>query len=221
MTENFIHTEGILSREHRLLVQLILDLFSEATGQVLAYYDPEGNTGWCSGDEVFSPLCRYLKGQTNLWQLCEDDHKRRTSAEYFGKKNKQTFDICHLGLWNISHPIYVNGRFYGSLLTGQKKLSAKDKLDASEKQLVQRLSELKNNGLISDAIELKIKNYFNKVDIIDNFQTDILSRLITIETRLGLTVDILLGSTDLPLGGFWNSVMSKYGWETIFPFASV
>lgn len=175
-----------LGDDYRTLVQLILDLFSEATQKVVAYYDTEGKSDWCACEEVFSPLCYYLRRKRNsdLWKLCEDDHRRRTAEHYFSDQKYKDGDICHLGLWNLSRPIYVNDKFYGTLITGQRLLSNETKYNKSIKQFCTRVNELVDEGLISTEEKEKLTSLFYKSEKINDFDLDLIGKLINIESNI-------------------------------------
>ncbi|MFZ5907301.1 MAG: PocR ligand-binding domain-containing protein [Nitrospirota bacterium] len=174
----------IADKEITDLVGLMLDLFSETTNCVIAIYDIEGKGRWSSPETLFSPLCTYCHHTPRLWDLCEIDHKKRTSERYFAGSDGPTTAMCHFGLWNISHPIYMGEKFYGAIITGQRKLSAIKASNESNTCFEERLGELKEKELITMSEAENLRTAFNSVAVLDEFPALWVQKMADIDNRL-------------------------------------
>jgi len=182
--DNSRYKKGVIHEELTTIIGLLLDLFTENTGYVVVLYDSDGNEKWCAFEQNFSPLCNYLKHNPQLWKLCCMDHVNRASINNFKNKVRKKEQICHLGLWNISYPLFVEDSFYGALLTGQKLILKNNYIALSEDKFTARLKELRALNLIDNEIEITLKEKFEKVDKIDSFPSHILDKLSAFEGRL-------------------------------------
>lgn len=176
----------ILIDDFKEIIQLILNLFAEKTKHAIAYYDEEGSSNWCSQQDSFSPLCSYINLGANeeLKILCEIDHRNRSSESFFAQKNSPIIKKCHFGLKNLSKPIYLDEKFKGALLTGQKRpeelydsIDSVDIFNAETKRLL-------DEKIINENEKQKLWDKFNETKFIRNFDVEFVESIIEIEKKL-------------------------------------
>lgn len=125
---------GIFNTDYsipRKIIGVLLDIYAEQTGLPVAFYDALRNDFIWSTKGEYSPVCLCLNQKgfpLEEGSICENDHLARCQS------TKQTIEMCHVGLWNISFPIIVNNRNVGTLLSGQRRLNDPEKSCKSEAQ---------------------------------------------------------------------------------------
>jgi signal transduction histidine kinase len=174
--------KGFINEDLKDVIVLLLDLFSDQTGLVIALYGSDGKEVWCKCEGRFSSMCGYIKKKPHLWKLCQHDHSSRASINQFQTDEKADITICHLGLSNITLPICHENVFYGSLLTGQKIIA--ESKSTSGEVFSRRTTFLMNQGLITIEEANILNRHFENVDVIENFPKEDIERLVNIETRL-------------------------------------
>ena len=70
----------------------------------------------------FCKLCEVICKEKNLGRLCRADHLRRGINYKYAKQ----INICHVGLFNVSFPIEVDGEPVASILLGQIKIKGRE-----------------------------------------------------------------------------------------------
>lgn len=149
------------------LIKGILNLYSHTYDIpiVLVY---NNSIVWQTSEAYCSPFCRLLN---NLHpNLCKIDHLERA------KLTEAKVTLCHAGLWNYVVPIKQGGKFVGALLTGQRRLSGK------EKESFDIIKKFKS--LLSEDDYSKLEKSYYDTPIIPGFKTQSLEDLKFIEERL-------------------------------------
>ncbi|GAB6144024.1 PocR ligand-binding domain-containing protein [Desulfocicer niacini] len=185
-------SRGFVTDNNLSIIHQIFTSYQIDTNLQIALYDGSGKVIW--GDRSkFSPICEFFLKNTLLRQECESNHEHRTSSAFFNGSDAPVVKRCHCGLYNISLPIFHDGFFYGSLITGQVKLTKRDNISKSDSQFNLKLSELKERYEIHpDAIQ-GIKKAYSSVKRIENFDDQIRTRLLEAKNSL---VDIIEHTTN-------------------------
>lgn len=70
--------------------------------------------------ELFSKICREFRGSCEECEkACENCDSQITLKYYEGEWNGPKLYHCHLGLWDMTYPLYAGGRLVGVLFGGQ------------------------------------------------------------------------------------------------------
>ena len=181
--------KATINKDITQMINDILHIFSNETGLAIFFFDSEGSEVLSQHKKSLSPLCSYLKSHDKLWTYCCKDHSKRASIEEYGSDGKYKINMCHLGLYNVGYPIVHDNKFYGCLLTGQKRLNSKEKLNRSEQKFNERVLFFLKNNLITPDEERTIRDHYNQVHKINNFHEATLNRLVNIEKNFITTLD--------------------------------
>jgi signal transduction histidine kinase/ligand-binding sensor protein len=185
----------IIELEIRNITSLILDVCSTSAKCSFSLYDNNGDGIWSSIEKYLSPLCQYCKNDTNLWELCEIDHKKRACIKRFSNDFNEKLDICHFGLYNLCHPIVINNVFYGSILTGQKRFSSDSN---SEEHVVftNRINELCEKDIINEQQKNVLINLYKKIKPHEEIAPDIFHNIKIIEDNLSKAISNIINRVE-------------------------
>ncbi len=184
--------KDFFSAEMKSIIVPLLDFFSSSQNLVIAMYTGSGRELWTTHLNLVSPLCEYMRSRSDLWALCHLDHALRSSQTNFGGSQDPKPSTCHLGLWNLAHPISYGGIYYGALITGQRMLRNPEAMATSDARFYTRIEELKNDNVIDSTTEAKMREIFSSVQQIDSFPADSFKALAAIERSLiGVISDLL------------------------------
>lgn len=114
--------------------------------------------------ETFTGFCGLMQSFPEGATACSDDHNKRALAG-----DDDILDLCHMGLFNYSHPIIFNNERVGALLAGQRKINGRE--SESLEIFNRKLSELNWN----DRIKTELRNSFSQIELIESdiFETNI------------------------------------------------
>jgi len=94
-------------------------------------------------DKVFYPLCAHYRNQKecNCEKFCRDFDKEIALKYYRGDWKGQKLYRCHLGLWDMTYPLYIGNNLVGILYGGQVvvkdgTVSWRDELSSIEDEVV-------------------------------------------------------------------------------------
>lgn len=98
----------------REVVELLLELYSAATGHAVGLYEGSRVIIPTLCLERFRPYCKKLRSYPEGRKWCDADHQRRGA-----NARQEGFEVCHAGLFNYTLPIEIEGEWMGTLLCGQ------------------------------------------------------------------------------------------------------
>lgn len=134
-----LEPQSLLEIVPREILQSLMQgfFFGQRAGMVLIYdhgIHPNGelilerlepveveSAEWRARSQNFNPFCAKFRETPEHDVLCEACDLRRARSVFSGSAQKTRY-VCHMGLFDMTIPINVNGRIRGVLIGGQKIL---------------------------------------------------------------------------------------------------
>ena len=137
------------------IIELLLDFYAEKTSLPIAYYDIHKRNFIWSTKGIYSKLCEELNnrcvGDDVFCNQCKSDHEKRCLDP------SGSFQMCHVGLWNIALPVMIGEKIVGALLSGQRRVSDVDMSDKSLETFNNYIGGIRDN----DKKNILIENFSN------------------------------------------------------------
>lgn len=168
-----------LRKNDKKIIKMLLDIYADATGLPVAYYDTHSNQYIWSSKGNYGPLCvelngKFIKPETSDKE-CAQDHTNRCNNPS-GK-----MEICHVGFWNVALPIKFGEMVVGTLLSGQRKINSPQMMRNSE-EAFRHFNERQTD----ENQKAKFEALFNDTPSVveEDFHTHLLENLRKIQEHL-------------------------------------
>jgi signal transduction histidine kinase/ligand-binding sensor protein len=132
----------------------------------------------CSGDlnnkKNYHPFCNYYRNICKLEDKCIQFDKKIVKKYYYEKNRLPLLYCCHMQMWDMAYPIWVNGSLYGVVFAGQVLIARQEK-DINWKIEFKEISEfIDYDSIILDNEKTVHLNCISK--LIDTINTQDISK---------------------------------------------
>lgn len=140
------------------ILKLFLDLYNQVTDYPVAVFYGENFLSIQNQDE-YPEFCKYMLAHPKLRNYCKLDQSNRAK-----NPSSSSCGHCHIGIAFFKHPIFVDNKHYGTMLTGKRRIIEQKYLE--EDIFNRRLTQISDKSHLTNEEKQKIKDLFNSVDMV-------------------------------------------------------